>query len=237
MASLFAATEGLFGISDVDVWTLFHSSAFDFSVWEMWGALAYGGRLVVVPAGVPRTPEAFAALVQAEGVTVLNQTPSAFRAFQSADAPQGALRLVIFGGEGLAFETLRPWVARHGLDRTHLVNMYGITETTVHVTHYRLGPADMAPATPSRIGRAIPSLQMYVLDSALQPAPVGVAGELYVGGGGVARGYLGRPELTATRFVPDPFGPSPAAACIARETWRAGARTGSASSWGARTTR
>jgi amino acid adenylation domain-containing protein/non-ribosomal peptide synthase protein (TIGR01720 family) len=206
VSSLFQATEPLFGFGPQDTWTLFHSAAFDFSVWEMWGALAYGGRLVVVPAGMPRTPEAFGALLRQERVTVLNQTPSAFRALQSTDTSDLSLRVVIFGGEALAFESLRPWIARHGLERPQLVNMYGITETTVHVTHHLLTEADLAPGAGSRVGRALASLQLYVLDPAGQPAPVGVAGELFVGGAGVARGYLGRPDLTATRFVPDPFG-------------------------------
>jgi amino acid adenylation domain-containing protein len=207
IASLFAATAPMFACSHEDVWTLFHSAAFDFSVWEMWGALAYGGRLVIVSSALARTPESFARLLRAEGVTVLNQTPSAFRALQAvAETADEALRLVIFGGEALPCKSLRPWLARHGASRPQLVNMYGITETTVHVTSYQLTAADVASATTSRIGRALPHLQLYVLDPSLRPVPVGVVGEIYVGGAGVARGYLGRPELTATRFVPDPCG-------------------------------
>jgi non-ribosomal peptide synthetase component F/2-polyprenyl-3-methyl-5-hydroxy-6-metoxy-1,4-benzoquinol methylase/aryl carrier-like protein len=188
---------------------MFHSAGFDFSVWEMWGALLYGGRLVVVPSSVARTPETFAALVRDEGVTVLNQTPSAFRAFQTVETSGLALRVVIFGGEALVFDSLRTWHGRHGLTTPRLVNMYGITETTVHVTHYALDEADLAPGTGSRVGRALPSLQLYLLDAAQQPVPIGVPGEIYVGGAGVARGYLGRPDLTAARFVPDPFGTTP----------------------------
>ena len=213
IASLFAGTEALYHFSQADTWTLFHSAGFDFSVWEMWGALAYGGRLVVVPHDLARTPEAFAALVRDEGVTVLNQTPSAFQAFQTVQPPAGlALRVVIFGGEALAFETLRDWIApAEGTATPRLVNMYGITETTVFVTYYTLGPTDLAPGTGSRIGRALPNWQIYLLDAAQQPVPVGVSGEIYVGGAGVARGYLGRPDLTAVRFVPDPFDPTPGA--------------------------
>jgi len=209
VASLFHGTDALFGFGPHDTWTLFHSYGFDFSVWEMWGALAYGGRLLVVPYVMARTPEAFYELVRREGVTVLNQTPSAFRAFMAVDDAQRAelkLRAVIFGGEALDPGSLRGWVQRRGVERPQLVNMYGITETTVHVTYHPLSAREIASGTASRIGRALPSLRLYVLDAAGEPAPIGVSGELFVGGGGVARGYVGRPELTTQRFPPDPFG-------------------------------
>ncbi|WP_420126423.1 amino acid adenylation domain-containing protein [Longimicrobium sp.] len=209
VARLFSATDAWFGFGADDVWTLFHSYAFDFSVWEIWGALLYGGRLVVVPVDVSRDPEAFHALVQHEGVTVLNQTPSAFRQFIRVDGERGgdlALRNVIFGGEALEPASLREWVERRGTETPRLVNMYGITETTVHVTYRVLGREDVFGGSGSPIGRAIPDLRLYVLDPARGPVPVGVPGELYVGGAGVARGYLNRPELTAARFVDNPFG-------------------------------
>ncbi|HEU4880974.1 MAG TPA: amino acid adenylation domain-containing protein, partial [Longimicrobium sp.] len=209
VARLFSATDAWFGFGPDDVWTLFHSCAFDFSVWEIWGALLYGGRVVVVPFDVSRDPEAFHALVQREGVTVLNQTPSAFRQFMAVDAERGgelALRNVIFGGEALEPASLRDWVERRGADTPRLVNMYGITETTVHVTYRPLSRDDVFGGSGSPIGRAIPDLRLYVLDPARRPVPVGVPGELYVGGGGVARGYLNRPELTAQRFIDNPFG-------------------------------
>ncbi len=209
LARLFAATEPWFGFGADDVWTLFHSYAFDFSVWETWGALRYGGRLVVVPHHTTRDPESFHALVQAEGVTVLNQTPSAFRQFIRADAQRGgplALRTVIFGGEALEPASLREWVDARGDDQPRLVNMYGITETTVHVTYRPLSREDVFAGGGSPIGVRIPDLQLYVLDAARRPLPVGVPGELYVGGAGVARGYLHRPELTAERFIQNPFG-------------------------------
>ena len=209
VARLFTATNAWFGFGAHDVWTLFHSCAFDFSVWETWGALLHGGRLVVVPLEVSRDPEAFHALVRREGVTVLNQTPSAFRQLARVDGERGgelALRLVIFGGEALEPATLREWVERRGVESPRLVNMYGITETTVHVTYRPLTPQDVFEGARSPIGRRIPDLRLYVLDPARQPLPVGVPGELYVGGAGVARGYLDRPELTAARFVADPFG-------------------------------
>ena len=210
VASLLAATESWFGFGPEDVWTLFHSYAFDFSVWEIWGALLYGGRLVVVPYWVSRFPDEFYALLCTEAVTVLNQTPSAFRQLMWAEesaASDGklALRYVIFGGEALEPASLRPWVERHGDERPRLINMYGITETTVHVTYREIGRAEVEAGRGSVIGRPIPHLTAHLLDASGLPVPIGVAGEIQVGGAGVAAGYLGRPELTAERFVPDPF--------------------------------
>ena len=205
---LFSSTERWCGFGPEDVWTLFHSLAFDFSVWEMWGALLYGGRLVVVPYWVSRSPEAFHALLADEGVTVLNQTPSAFRQLIEVDEGAAAalrLRYVIFGGEALDVGALRPWVQRHGIDRPALVNMYGITETTVHVTYRKLSLHDVMDGGRSVIGEPIDDLQMYLLDERLEPVPVNMGGEIFVGGTGVARGYLGKPRLTAERFLPDPF--------------------------------
>jgi amino acid adenylation domain-containing protein len=213
---LMAATEDWFSFAPSDVWSLFHSYAFDFSVWELWGALLYGGRVVVVPYWVSRSPEEFYGLLLREGVTVLNQTPSAFRQLMRAEerlaaetgaemATPPALRFVVFGGEALEPSSLRPWYERHGDERPRLINMYGITETTVHVTHRILSRADIAGARVSVIGRGIPDLRLYVLDGRMQPVPTGVVGELYVGGAGLARGYLDQPSLTAERFTPDPF--------------------------------
>jgi amino acid adenylation domain-containing protein len=214
VARLFSATDAWFGFGPDDVWTLFHSFAFDFSVWEIWGALLYGGRLVIVPRDTARSPDDFYALLCEEGVTVLNQTPSAFRQLIAAEASNGAehrLRYVVFGGEALELATLRPWFERNDDRRTRLVNMYGITETTVHVTYRPVERADAERAGPSPIGVRIPDLTTYVLDPRGEPVPVGVTGELYVGGAGVARGYLNRPELTAERFVRDPFSAEPGA--------------------------
>lgn len=206
---LMAATENWFSFSPSDVWTLFHSYAFDFSVWEFWGALLYGGRLVVVPYWVSRSPEEFYGLLQRENVTVLNQTPSAFRQLMKAEeqiaTKELTLRVVVFGGEALEPSSLRPWYERHGDKHPQLVNMYGITETTVHVTHRPLTRADAEGARGSVIGQGIPDLRLYVLDGSMSPVPSGVAGELYVGGAGLARGYLNRPEVTAERFPPDPL--------------------------------
>ncbi|WP_148294319.1 amino acid adenylation domain-containing protein, partial [Azospirillum sp. B506] len=200
-----------------DVWALFHSYAFDFSVWEIFGALLHGGRLVVVPYYTSRSPADCFALLRDERVTVLNQTPSAFRQLVpvALAAPRDALslRLVVFGGEALEMESLRCWFDRFGDVRPRLVNMYGITETTVHVTHRPLSVADLpAPgAAEARseagapVGMPLGDLRWYFLDRHLQPVPPGVAGEIHVGGPGLARAYLNRPGLTAERFVADPF--------------------------------
>jgi amino acid adenylation domain-containing protein len=210
VARLFRATEHWFHFSKNDVWTMFHSYAFDFSVWEMWGALAYGGRIVIVPFWISRSPENFYELLCQEKITVLNQTPSVFRQLIQADQSlsnqtEMALRLVIFGGEALDFQSLRPWLDRHGDQYPQLVNMYGITETTVHVTCRVIRSTDVKQDVGSVIGVPLPDLNLYVLDRHGQLVPIGIPGELYVGGAGVGRGYLNRPELTDERFVANPF--------------------------------
>jgi amino acid adenylation domain-containing protein/non-ribosomal peptide synthase protein (TIGR01720 family) len=192
------------------VWSQCHSLAFDFSVWEIWGALLYGGRLVVVPDSVARSAEDFHALLAAEQVTVLSQTPSAFYALQAAEAlrPElgGQLKLqaVVFGGEALEPQRLSTWLNVHpGLPR--LINMYGITETTVHASFREILGGDVE-STSSPIGVPLAHLGFFVLDAWLQPVPAGVVGELYVAGAGAAYGYVGRAGLTGTRFVACPFG-------------------------------
>ncbi|MFD0043135.1 amino acid adenylation domain-containing protein [Streptomyces anulatus] len=210
---LFEAAGEWTGFGPDDVWSMFHSYAFDFSVWEIWGALLHGGRLVVVPYAVSRSPQEFLRMLVRERVTVLNQTPSAFYQLIQADrdAPVTgqalALRLVIFGGAALEFGRLAEWYERHAEDAPRLVNMYGITETTVHTTELLLDADCGTSGAGSMIGRGLRDLRVYILDTALRPSPPGVAGELYVGGPGVADGYLGRPGLTSGRFVADPFGP------------------------------
>ena len=207
---LFDQTDHWYGFQPGDVWTLFHSCAFDFSVWEIWGALLYGGKLVVVPYWVSRSPEAFAELLRRERVTVLNQTPSAFRqltpfVLASISPAEQTLRYVIFGGEALELASLLPWMEQYGDSKPALINMYGITETTVHVTYRPITLKEVRAGSGSLIGEPIPDLAVYVLNPHGQPVPLGVAGEMYVGGAGVARGYLRRPELTAQRFIESPF--------------------------------
>jgi amino acid adenylation domain-containing protein len=219
VARLFDATHAWFEFDERDVWTLFHSCAFDFSVWELWGALLYGGRLVVVPFAVSRDPLAFYELLRQQRVTVLNQTPSAFWQLSQAEEDllkrdrdvqeELALRLIIFGGEALELQKLKSWLDRHGDERPQLVNMYGITETTVHVTYRPITRDDLTAGRGSVIGRELPDLQLHLLDNDLHSLSDDAEGEIYVGGAGVARGYLNRPDLTAERFGPDPFSREP----------------------------
>ena len=209
---LFESTRGWFDFGRGDVWTLFHSFAFDFSVWEIWGALLHGGRLVVVPYWISRSPDDFCELLAEEGVTALSQTPSAFRQLVRADAKRASavaplhrdLKWIFFGGEALDAEGLLPWIERHGTQRPRLINMYGITETTVHVTYQPIG-SHQCRRLGSPIGTPIPDLSICILDPSSELSPIGVPGELCVAGEGLSRGYLERPGLTARRFVPNPY--------------------------------
>ncbi|MCG1048623.1 non-ribosomal peptide synthetase [Mycetohabitans sp. B6] len=208
---LFEATQPWYHFDENDTWCLFHSFAFDFSVWEIWGALRHGGKLIIVPYQMARSPQDFHRLVCEQGVTVLNQTPSAFKAWIASQAQsplRDQLRYVIFGGEALEPSILQAWYATRAEQSPQLVNMYGITEATVHVTYRPLRPEDSTQGG-SPIGVRIPDLKLYLLDAYQQPVPLGAVGELYIGGAGVARGYLNRPELTAERFVSDPFSAEP----------------------------
>lgn len=209
ISRLFDNTRAWFGFSKEDVWCQFHSYAFDFSVWEIWGALLHGSRLVIVPNELVHNPEAFYGMVDRERVTILNQTPSAFRNFAQAEEHYSigrlpSLRIIIFGGEQLDSTVLRPWIERHGDSRPQLINMYGLTETAVHVTFYRVLARDVTQGGGCQIGIPIPDMQVHLLNRNYMPS-LAQAAEMYVGGAGVAGGYLGRPALTAERFLPDPF--------------------------------
>ena len=208
---LFAQTAGIAGYRDDDVWTQFHSASFDFSVWEIFGALLHGGRLVIVGSATARSPRELRELLVTERVTVLSQTPSAFARLAALEAgrPAGelALRLVVLGGERLDVKLLEPWLDRYGDDTPALVNMYGITETTVHVTHTRITRAALDEPGVSLIGVPLPEMTIHLLGPDGEPVPDGTPGEMHVGGSGVARGYLNRPELTAERFLD--AGPGP----------------------------
>ena len=237
---LFGATEHLFRFNAHDVWTLFHSFAFDFSVWEIWGALLPGGRLVVVPYAVSRSPLEFLSLVARQGVTVLNQTPSAFYQLMQADQEHPelnrmlALRYVIFGGEALELGKLDQWYLRHAEDAPLLVNMYGITETTVHVSHSPSrahSPRRLASCGPRHFGSS--SLCLGRRLGAC--AGWGCGGALHCGGGAGAglSGAGGADGGAVCRGSVWPAG----AGCTGPGTWRAGVRMGCWSSWGVRTRR
>jgi amino acid adenylation domain-containing protein len=206
VVALIDATREKYQLGRADVWTLFHSSAFDFSVWEIWGCLLTGGHLIVVPFWVSRTPDEFRALLAGEKVTVLSQTPSAFGQLLKADRAEPgtlAIRLIVFGGEPLDARMLLPWFDRYPESACRIVNMFGITETTVHVTAETLTRRHALERSRS-VGRPLPGWHVYVMDSRQRVAPPGVAGEICVGGAGVSLGYLNRPGLTSQRFVPDP---------------------------------
>ncbi|RVW00523.1 amino acid adenylation domain-containing protein [Rhodococcus spongiicola] len=206
--ALLESAKTAFGTADGAVWTVFHSYAFDFSVWEIWGALTSGGTLVVVDQDTVRTPDAFVELLRGEHVNVLGQTPAAF--FQFADAERAAgrplteLQRLLVGGDDYDQHRMVPWLERHEGDGSALVSVYGITETTVFLTGI---PIDVErAATPGNlVGRGLPGVRLYLLDRRLRPVPVGVVGEIYAGGPQVARGYGGRSGLTAERFIADPF--------------------------------
>jgi len=210
VSRLIDASEIWFQFGRDDVWALCHSHASAFSVWEVWGALLYGGRLVVVPSWVRRDPDAFIDLLAREHVTVLNQTPSAFRRLVQADGEcshprQLAMRAIVLSGEALDLPCLMPWFNRHGDERPRVFNTFGAIETTGHATYRRISKADVENGRGGVIGVPIADLDIYVLDRSQQLAPVGVPGEMYIGGPGVARGYLDRTDLTRRRFVVDPL--------------------------------
>jgi amino acid adenylation domain-containing protein len=209
---LLEQTHPWFGFNNQDVWTLFHSVAFDFSVWEIWGCLLTGGKLVIVTFETSRSPSDFRELLLSEGVTVLNQTPSAFslllQAEVSCTSKLDHLRFIIFGGERLEYSMLQPWFRRYDDTSPQLINMYGITETTVHVTYRQVTKFDAESAHESLIGVPIPDLQLHILDDSGNQVPIGGIGEIYVGGAGVTNGYLNRPELNRDRFVSNPLTPT-----------------------------
>ncbi|MFI1979962.1 amino acid adenylation domain-containing protein [Streptomyces wedmorensis] len=208
---LMAVTSGLYELGPDDVWTMLHSFAFDFSVWEMWGALLFGGRLVVVDDDKARAPDELLRLIDDEGVTVLSQTPSALAALISADEQQQAsldrLRLVVLGGERLDPASLGAWFARRGDAQPLVVNMYGITETTVHVTYRRITAADAAADAGSPIGVPLPDLEISLRDADGEPTPDGETGEITISGPGLARGYFGDADTTARAFRTVSWGP------------------------------
>ena len=211
------------GLPAAGVWPLCHSLAFDVSVWEIFGALLRGGRLVVVPESVVGSPEDLHEVLVAEQVSVLTQTPSAVAAL-SAEGLESAAVVVV--GEACPVEVVDRWAPGRVM-----INAYGPTETTMCV-------AISAPLTAGSevvpIGAPVSGAALFVLDGWLRPVPVGVVGELYVAGAGLAYGYVRRAGLTGSRFVACPFGGERrGSGCIAPGIWCVGALMGSCGIWGA----
>ncbi len=214
VASLFEAVATKLPFNNQDIWTMFHSYSFGFSVWEIWGALLHGGKLIIVPQYICAAAEEFYDLVHREKVTVLSQTPSAFNLFVRADCAIDkslSLRFIVFSGEALEPYLLKSWVANHGDDQPQLVNMYAMCETAGEVTYKRLKAQDIDHAQRSIIGSPLPHVTIHLLDESRQPVSFGTPGEMYIGGKAIARGYLNKPELNAQKFIADPFSSQPKA--------------------------
>ena len=215
--ALMESSNNLFALSPDDTWSFFHSFAFDFSVWEIWGAWLTGGTVLVVPHDVSRDPEAFVALCERQRVSILSQTPSAFTAFELARRDSGlslsALRYVVFGGEALGVASLSRWRSHSPTSGLQFINMYGITETTVHVSFHFVRDDDLQRSAMVPLGAALPHLTLNLMDAELRTTPPQAVGEILVGGAGVAQGYFGAPRLTAERFLPDPAAARPGQRC------------------------
>ncbi|MFD8783568.1 amino acid adenylation domain-containing protein [Kitasatospora sp. NPDC059599] len=198
-----SCADGPFVFGPEDVWSLYFSYSFDFSVWEIWGALLFGGRIALVPADTAKRPAALLDFLAEQRVTVLSTVPSFFKYLPKAYQRRPvdlALRYVVFGGEALDRISVRSWMTlRPGAET--LVNMYGITETTVHTTFGALTPERVASDRGGTwIGRPLAHHTMVLLDEHGAPVPDGEPGEAYIAGPGLAHGYVNRPDLTAERF-------------------------------------
>lgn len=195
-----------YDFNDQDVWTMFHSHCFDVSVWEMYGALLYGGKLIIVSQADARDPFRYLEILQKHKVTILNQTPTAFYSLSNACENQQAIlpdiRYVVFAGEALTPSKLKEWRERQ--PKAKLINMYGITEVTVHMTYKEIGDEEIRHSI-GNIGKALPTGSIYLLDKNMKQVPTGVIGEIYVGGYGVTRGYMNNKKLTNSRFIKNPF--------------------------------
>ena len=207
---LFLSCNKLFNFTKNDVWTLFHSISFDFSVWELWGALLYGGKIVLPTFNCTRNSPAFIKLLISKKISILNQTPSAFIMLNNYISDYNNklslyLKYIIFGGEALNTNNLIKLFLNPNFNQTKIINMYGITETTVHVTHKVITQKDITNSLTSNIGIPLADLKCYILDKNLSPVPIGAIGELYIGGRGLARGYLNNDLLTKERFILSPY--------------------------------
>ena len=192
--------------NETDVWCMFHSFCFDVSVWEMYGSLLFGGKLIVISKETTKDPFVFLSFLSTEGITILNQTPSAFinliDSTQYLNKVNLNIRYIVFAGEALYPKYLKKWHEQY--PDIKFINMYGITEITVHATFKEIKKQEIE-SNQSNVGTCINTLSAYILDEHKNPQPVGVVGELYIAGEGVARGYLNRLELTKERFLPNIF--------------------------------
>jgi amino acid adenylation domain-containing protein len=195
-------TDTIFDMSSTDIWSMSHSFAFDFSVWEIFGALLHGARLLIIPRAIVQSFSSFYRLISEEKVTVMSQTPTAFKQFITADKCEKnllSLRYIIFGGEKLDFEMLKDWFTRHEDSSPKLINMYGITETTVHSSYYQIHHSDVS-LSESVIGSPIPGVDLFICNKEGELMAENEIGEICVGGQGVALGYFNNPDLTNEKF-------------------------------------
>ncbi|MGD8823018.1 MAG: amino acid adenylation domain-containing protein, partial [Anaerolineales bacterium] len=211
---LFEGSEESCRFGPDDTWALFHSFTFDFSVWELFGALFYGGRLIVIPVSMRRSLDTYFKKVVFKRLTILAMIPPLF--FEAALMPQffdrlagSKLRHIFLGGDVLDVSKLAPFFQRDGAKPIRITNVYGPTETTVFVTWHEVSRKDLDQASGSIIGRPLDGASIFIFDSHLNLLPVGVPGEIVVGGLGVSRGYLNRPELDHQRFIEHPLDPRP----------------------------
>jgi myxalamid-type nonribosomal peptide synthetase MxaA len=206
--ALFESVKKQASFSNEDVWSLFHTYCFDVSVWEIWGALLFGAKLVMVPYEATVDPKKFYQLLAKEHVTILTQTPLAFQMVINEDSiytqKLKQLRYVFFAGESLKLSTLKPWVAKYGTKSPSLVNMYGATEATIH-TSYKLIEKEDIEAARDNVGKALYAFSLYIMDENLAWCPIGVVGEICIGGRGLAKGYLNREDLTNEKFIQDSY--------------------------------
>lgn len=209
LTRLFAVADTLFSFNSEDIWSVSHSLAFDFSVWEIWGALLHGATALFIPTDILPSASQFRAFIKRHSVTILNQTPSYFKNLIMADSTQQdklvGLRYVIFGAEKLIVQDLERWLDKYGIEEPNLINMYGLTELTVHATYHRIEAADFDKGYQSPIGHPLPDLQGYLVNDVGQLVPAGVLGEICLSGAGLTDGYLNRPELNNKKFFPNPF--------------------------------